>query len=412
MVSGEYPPMKGGVSRYTYSLVKALAKKVEVCVATNEDVSNIPEEHDDHTDYDSSNNNNDNNNLTTYPIIRKGDRGNSDRLLKLVSQFKPDVVNVQYERGLYEIDTPLHIIRGILYGSTLDKFYKACPIPTISTIHTVYPYSEYRAYVRQRAARKVGKISFLPLPVRIAIRSQMMEQRYRLILRVVQLSREVISPAKTVQSIVKRGTIIYHGAERAVAINLPYEKNKIEFRKEFGLPTNKMLLLAFGYAGFYKGFDILDGLSLPKDWKIVIKQDRHERGNEKPIQIRNAINLNLGYLDDKVLSKLFSACDAIIFPYRLVSVSGVLFDALAHGLPFIGSDLGFFKEFAGMGLGVVCKRDAESFSKSIQYLDENYSQYRKRVEQFGPTLRWSNIADRHIEVYSRSISSYVGARSQ
>ena len=57
MVSGEYPPMKGGVSRYTYSLVKALAKKVEVCVATNEDVSNIPEEHDDHTDYDSNNNN-------------------------------------------------------------------------------------------------------------------------------------------------------------------------------------------------------------------------------------------------------------------------------------------------------------------------------------------------------------------
>src|SRR5919202_2591741 len=134
MVSGEYPPMKGGVSRYTYSLVKALAKKVEVCVATNEDVSNIPEEHDDHTDYDSSNNNNDNNNLTPYPIIRKGDRGNSDRLLKLVSQFKPDVVNVQYERGLYEIDTPLHIIRGILYGSTHDKFYKACQIPTISTI--------------------------------------------------------------------------------------------------------------------------------------------------------------------------------------------------------------------------------------------------------------------------------------
>jgi glycosyltransferase involved in cell wall biosynthesis len=225
---------------------------------------------------------------------------------------------------------------------------------------------------------------------------------------VVRLSKEVIGPAKTISDIVERGTVIYHGAEPAITIDLSnsssYQAKKNEFRKEFGLPEDKMLLLAFGYAGFYKGFDILDSISLPKDWKVVIKQGRHERGSEQPIQIRNAINLNLGYVDDNSLSKLFSACDAIIFPYRLVSVSGVLFDALAHGLPFVASDLEFFAEFAQMGLGVVCKRSGEAFSKGLQYLDENYRQYRQRVEQFAPTLQWNNIADRHIEVYSRDMS--------
>jgi hypothetical protein len=38
MVSGEYPPMKGGVGRYTHNLVHALMEKesIEINVATGE----------------------------------------------------------------------------------------------------------------------------------------------------------------------------------------------------------------------------------------------------------------------------------------------------------------------------------------------------------------------------------------
>jgi hypothetical protein len=99
-------------------------------------------------------------------------------------------------------------------------------------------------------------------------------------------------------------------------------ENSQEYRKEFGLPEDKRLILAFGYVGSYKGFDILDKLKLPEGWSLVIKQNRHERGSEKPVNVMNAINLHLGHLDDATLTKLFFACDAIIFPYRIVSVSG------------------------------------------------------------------------------------------
>src|ERR1041385_4966450 len=95
MVTGEYPPMTGGVSRYTHSLVKALARKVHVDVAAGVGSANA-------TDSD----------VVVYPVIRKGDRGNSDRLLRLVSELRPDIVNVQYERGLYEIDSPIQIFAG------------------------------------------------------------------------------------------------------------------------------------------------------------------------------------------------------------------------------------------------------------------------------------------------------------
>src|ERR687895_414820 len=350
VLSGEYPPMKGGVGRYTKNLVHALAEKpnVEVSVATGAHAALI-------RDYNPGINNA---TITTYSgTIRKGDGRNSDRILQIVSEIKPDIVNIQYERGLYEVDTTIkHTFWRLVNGSTLDRFYKMCSVPTVSTLHTVFPQEEYSAYIQDRALRKEGRFSFLPQPLRAAIRRWVLTQRYDLLLRVVNLSDAVISPARTLQEVVGRGTVIYHGAEPAIefssATSSLINDKKEEFRKTFGLPVDRMLLLAFGYAGSYKGFDVLGGLGLPNGWSLVIKQTKHERGFERPIKFgknngenNGIISLNLGYLDDTTMSKLFFACDAIIFPYKIVSISGVMFDALAHGLPFVASDLRFFKEF-------------------------------------------------------------------
>ena len=45
-----------------------------------------------------------------------------------------------------------------------------------------------------------------------------------------------------------------------------------------------------------------------------------------------------------------------------------MFDALAHGLPFIATNLGFFKEFAALGLGVAVKRHPREFSNGLKIL--------------------------------------------
>jgi glycosyltransferase involved in cell wall biosynthesis len=410
VVSGEYPPMKGGVGRYTKNLVQAIAKKpnAEVFVAISASAASDAPTSDPSQDSSS-------NNVTIYRgAIRKGDKRNSDRLLQIVSEIKPDVVNIQYERGLYEVDTTIrHTIWRLVHGSTLDQFYRMCPVPTVSTLHTVFPQDEYRAYVKDRALRKEGRFGFLPRPLRAAIRRWVMEQRYDLLLHVVSQSDGIISPARTLQEVVRAGTLIYHGAEPAIELSSASSSiiDRKQFRKDFGLPLDKMLLLAFGYAGSYKGFDVLRSLDLPDNWSLVVKQTKHERGVEKPIEIGknkgdNAISLNLAYLDDITMSKLFFACDAIIFPYKIVSVSGVMFDALAHGLPFIASDLRFFKEFAEMGLGIVCKRNMQSFEQSISTLASEYDEYKTRVEHFRSKLQWGDIAKKHMEFFSGLISQY------
>jgi glycosyltransferase involved in cell wall biosynthesis len=349
--------------------------------------------------------------------VRKGDKQNSDHLLQLVSEIKPDIVNIQYERGLYEVDTTIrHTIWRLVHGSTLDRFYRKCPVPIVSTLHTVFPEEEYRSYVKDRALRKEGRFGFLPMPLRAAIRRWVMEQRYDLLLEVVRLSDGIISPARTIKDVVRRGTVIYHGAEPNIEVSsssttMNDKKQRQQFRNDLGLPIEKMLLLAFGYAGSYKGFDVLGSLRLPDGWSLVVKQTKHERGSEKPIDVRkngdnsnDVVRLHLGYLDDSTLSKLFFACDAIIFPYKIVSVSGVMFDALAHGLPFIASNLRFFKEFADMGLGIACNRDMQSFEQAIGNLAMAYDEYKTRVEQFRSNLRWSNVAQKHVEFFLELIS--------
>lgn len=423
VVSGEYPPMNGGVGRYTKNLVHAIAKKPNVEVSVAIGGGGGGGEGGSATAPVTSDPSPDRNNVTVYhDVVRKGDKRNSERILQIVSETKPDVVNIQYERGLYEIDTTIrHTFWRLMHGSTLDRFYKMSPVPTVSTLHTVFPQDEYYAYIRERATRKEGRFGFLPQPLRAAIRRWVMKQRYDLLLHVVSQSDGVISPARTLQEVVRGGTVIYHGAEPAIELSSLSSRinDKKEFRKEFGLPLDKMLLLAFGYAGSYKGFDVLAKLRLPFGWSLVVKQTKHERGFEKPIElggvknegVNNVISLNLGYLEDTTMSKLFFACDAIIFPYKIVSISGVMFDALAHGLPFIASDLRFFKEFAEMGLGIVCKRNTQSFERSISTLTLEYNEYKTRVEQFRSKLQWSNVANKHLEFFSGLISQYSNNES-
>ncbi|HEU4822984.1 MAG TPA: hypothetical protein VFS97_06125, partial [Nitrososphaeraceae archaeon] len=86
--------------------------------------------------------------------------------------------------------------------------------------------------------------------------------------------------------------------------------------------------------------------------------------------------------------------------------SGVMFDALAHGLPFIASDLGFFKEFANKGLGIVVNRKSEEFSNAIKALEKNYLHYVERVNRFSSThLSWDSVAKQHIKLYLDVISN-------
>ena len=92
--------------------------------------------------------------------------------------------------------------------------------------------------------------------------------------------------------------------------------------------------------------------------------------------------------------------DAVLLPYSVSAGSGVMFDALAHGIPFIASDLGFFKEFSNQGLGVTVKRNPEAFSNGLRRLDKDYSCYIGSIDGFKQKLKWNFVASQHASIYS------------
>jgi glycosyltransferase involved in cell wall biosynthesis len=118
---------------------------------------------------------------------------------------------------------------------------------------------------------------------------------------------------------------------------------------------------------------------------------------------KEIIDLRKGFLNDRDLSLLFYAADAVILPYKVSSGSGVMFDGLAHGLPFIATDLEFFREFSAKGLGITVKRNPQEFSKALVTLNNNYEYYAKNVILFKEKLKWDNIARNHISLYNQII---------
>src|SRR5207247_5992867 len=109
------------------------------------------------------------------------------------------------------------------------------------------------------------------------------------------------------------------------------------------------------------------------------------------------------FISEEELSMLFYAADAVLLPYSVSAGSGVMFDALAHGIPFIASDLGFFKEFSNQGLGLTVKRNPESFSNGLKRLDKGYSSYVRSINAFKQKLKWNFVASQHASLYSSAV---------
>jgi glycosyltransferase involved in cell wall biosynthesis len=77
-----------------------------------------------------------------------------------------------------------------------------------------------------------------------------------------------------------------------------------------------------------------------------------------------------------------------------------MFDGLAHGLPFISSDIPFFREFSDMELGISGPRDPVQFSNALLKLEQKLDRYKNTTKIFNKKLLWQEIAKKHIILYN------------
>jgi glycosyltransferase involved in cell wall biosynthesis len=394
MVSTEYPPMKGGIGRYTSNLVKALQNlDVEVYVVCNEAGKG------------------------DFSGLSPTNKQNSEVLLKIVNEINPDIVHVQFEPGIYGM--LLNPINRANNGTYIDSFYLKCNTPIVTTFHSGYNFVEWMS--QSFTVRKTGRIGVIGMPLRFVVRLCKYLLNYNTFKNInkqkFDLSHCGIVFSNYMSKRIGEGCrIIYHGAE-------PYDQTiteKKESRAILSLPQDSKLALAVGFRTASKGWDLLEKMNIPYGWKVVVNSSKDHYNAEKyDLNVissahnsssrgnndnNNIINLQRDFLNERDFSLLLYASDVVLLPYKITSGSGVMFDALAHGIPFIASDLDFFREFASQGLGITVKRNSNEFSKGLKRLERNYLYYTQNIDRFNKKLKWDFVANQHNLLYSSIVN--------
>jgi len=379
MISTEYPPMQGGVGRYSEKLVDSLRSEgIQVFVVCNEDGKG------------------------EFNGISPNNDDNSKVLLKIVKEVEPDVVHVQYEHGLYGIH--LDPINPGKTHTNIESFYDECKVPVVTTFHSAYTFTQWMRLVVPLNNSRFGRFGTF---IRMAYDYWTHLVNYG---SFNSLNRRKIGPnkagvvfSKYLANMIPGSSLIYHGAEPSISTPL----DRREARKMFLLPEDTNIALAVGFMTATKGWDVIRKMKVPKGWKVVINTSRNHYGRERlkdKFENEGVINLNRGFISDRELSLLFYCADALILPYKVTSGSGVMYDGLAHGLPFISSKIEFFKEFSDMGVGISVDRNPVEFSKGLLKLQVDYKRYKDAVMDLRKNLLWKEVANKHILLYNSIIN--------
>jgi glycosyltransferase involved in cell wall biosynthesis len=394
--------MPGGVGRYTANLTESLKRiGIDMYVVCDEKGAG------------------------NFSGLSPKNTQNSKALLKITSELHPDIVHIQFEPGLYGLVLDVKDPRNS--GTYIDSFYHQCKIPIVTTFHTGYTLRQWLS--QASVVKKTGKTGSFGIPARASIRLWKYFLNYRAFNNLnkgkLALSKAGITFSNYMSKMISRNChVIYHGSEPTRFVS----QDKKQARKYFGLPAESRIALAAGFRTVTKGWDIIPKLKLPKEWVIVTNSSKGhysvetlemewERKNKGPkandqdyyyhhhshphdsANSLNIIDLQRGFLSEEELSLLFYASDVLLLPYKVTAASGVMFDGLAHGIPFVASNLGFFKEFAAMGLGIISKREAIPFTEAIMKVDRNHEYFTRNVNEFRQKLRWDFVAEQHAAIY-------------
>ena len=259
MVSTEYPPMKGGVAHYCQKLVGSLRNEgLEVAVVCNECGNG------------------------DFTRISPYNRHNSDLLIKTVREFKPDVVHVQYEQGLYGLH--LDPINPKRTGTTIESFYHDCKLPIVTTFHSAYTFTQWMRLIVPSSGRfdRIG--AFLQATYDYWTHLLNYSSFNSLNRGKIGPNRGGIVFSKYLQNLIPGSYLIYHGSVPSV----PPPTDKSEVRKRFLLPEDANIALAVGFMTATKGWDMIKKMKVPKDWRIVIntsKNDYSKKGVKKSLKM-------------------------------------------------------------------------------------------------------------------------------
>jgi glycosyltransferase involved in cell wall biosynthesis len=317
LVTGEFPPLKGGVGDYTHELAKAFAAQAhEVHVLTVRPCAAFPASGAG---------------FTVHPVIRRWSFASLFQLRALAQALQLDVLNIQYQAAAYGLSAPIHFLPRLCVlrpGRSTTR-----PLKTVVTFHDLrIPYLFPKAGRLRPAA--VTYLARSASGVIVTDPADEVELRRRGIVRLVQIPiGSNIAPAPPA------------GYERAA------------WRARMGVEAEELLLGYFGFLNESKGGDtLIEALASLVEGGAPVKLVLigHRTGSSDATnaafgdrmdalmahhQLADRI-LRTGYVEAAEVSAYLLACDALVLPYRDGASfrRGSLMAALVHGCPVISTE--------------------------------------------------------------------------
>jgi glycosyltransferase involved in cell wall biosynthesis len=161
-------------------------------------------------------------------------------------------------------------------------------------------------------------------------------------------------------------TIIEHVPDDTVRIE------RLDARRQLGLPENERILGAIGFVRAYKGYELLaevwQHLGAEAPLLLVIGETVGEEGRRVLARLRRSrrVIVRPGYVSDENFRLGMSAVDALVLPYISASESGLVHMARALGVPLFVSDAPPLVSAARrMGGGIVLPRQPDIWASAV-----------------------------------------------
>ncbi|MEJ2733599.1 MAG: glycosyltransferase family 4 protein [Anaerolineae bacterium] len=377
-VSGEFPPMQGGVGDYTREIGLALAELgCEVHVATSTQAEPVG-------------------GLAVHPVVERWTWGCWGQLLDLVRRHQPEIVHVQYQAAAYGMHPAINF-----WPERLRLLGAGRPGSVVTFHDLKVPYlfpkaGPLRRWVVGQLARRSDA----------AITTN--REDYQ------RLSREVAFPP----------ALIPIGSNIQPRLPVGYDREAV--RARWGAGPKDLLLCFFGFINDRKGVDTL----LQALHRLSSGADRQgepvllflggRTGSSDPTNVAYLARIEAliaelgladrvrwsGYLPADEVSAGFEAADLCVLPFRdgVSFLHGTLHAALAHGVPVLTTRprVPLPELVEGENIWLVPPGDAAALAAAIERLGGD-APLRRRLGAGAAALsrrfRWETIAAETLKLY-------------